>query len=245
MKYTGYRSRGSSYLPAGVKWLLIVNVSVFVVEYLAVALIWRDPFRPFGLVPREVLSYQSHLWQLVTYMFLHGGFWHILINMLTLWMFGMDLERDWGTRRFLEYYFLCGVGAGLCVLAASALFGGMSSRTIGASGAIYGVLLAFGLLYPDRVVLFSFLFPMKARYFVLIIGAVTFLSTFERGSGVSHIAHLGGMIFGYVYLKARLPRVNLLAGWQRRYRDWRLGRARRRFQVYLRKRDSDPDRWIH
>ena len=245
MYYARHRYTGaSSLLPPGVKWLLITNVAVFVLNYFALLLVRSDPFRVFGLVPRQVVG-GGYLWQLVSYMFLHGDFWHILINMLTLWMFGMDLERDWGTRRFLEYYFLCGVGAGVCVIVASALFGGMGSRTIGASGAIFGLLLAFGLLYPNRVILFSFLFPIKAKYFVMIIGAIAFMSSFSGGSGVSHIAHLGGMIFGYLYLKARLPRLNLLAGLQRRYRDWKLGRARKKFQVYLRKHDPKRDRWVH
>jgi len=245
MYYARHRyTAASSFLPPGVKWLLIANVAVFVVEYFAVALTGRDPLRWLGLVPWEVLS-RGHLWQLASYMFLHGGFWHILINLLTLWMFGLDLERDWGTRRFLEYYFLCGVGAGVCVIVASLLFGGMGSRTIGASGAIYGLLLAFGLLYPDRVILFSFLFPIKAKYFVLIIGAIAFMSSFSGGSGVSHIAHLGGMIFGYLYLKTRLPRLDLLAGLKRHYREWKLERARRRFQIYLRKHDPKRDRWVH
>jgi len=244
MYYTRYRQSGPSrLLPPGVKWLLLANVAVFVLNYFAVALFGLNPFRVFGLMPREVLT--GYVWQMASYMFLHGGFWHILINMLTLWMFGVDLERDWGTRRFLEYYFLCGVGAGVCVIVASVLFGGMGSRTIGASGAIYGVLLAFGLLYPDRVVLFSFLFPIKAKYFVMIIGAIAFMSSFSGGSGVSHVAHLGGMIFGYAYLRARVPRLDLLAGFRKRYREWKLARARRKFQVYLRKQDRDRDRWVH
>ena len=244
MYYTRTRSNYSSYLPPAVKWLLIANVAVFVLNYLAMLVWGRDPFRVLGLTPREVLG-KGYLWQLVGYMFVHEGLWHILINMLTLWMFGMDLERGWGRRRFLEYYFLCGAGAGLCVIAASALFGGMGSRTIGASGAVYGLLLAFGMLYPDRVVLFSFLFPMKAKYFVMIIGAIAFLSSFEGGTGVSHVAHLGGMIFGYLYLRMRLPRLNLLSGVRRRYRDWKLARSRRRFRVYLRKHDPNRDRRIH
>ncbi|MBM3745779.1 MAG: rhomboid family intramembrane serine protease [Acidobacteria bacterium] len=247
MYYTRYRPSGASgWLPPGVKWLLLTNAAVFVMDYFAHVLFRGDPFRVFGLVPHQAL-FSGYLWQPVTYLFLHGGFWHILINMLTLWMFGMDLERDWGTRRFLEYFFLCGVGAGVCVIVASALFGGMGIRTIGASGAVYGLLLAFGLLYPNRVVLFSFLFPIKAKYFVMIIGAIAFMSSFSTGSGVSHIAHLGGMIFGYLYLGAKLPRINLLAGLQRRYREWKLARARKRFQVYLRKHDHDQDRdrWVH
>src|SRR5207244_9281421 len=112
--------------------------------------------------------------QLFTYMFLHdpGGFGHILFNMLALWMFGADLERHWGTRKFLKFYFLCGIGAGLCVVVGNYLFGNPLTRTIGASGAIYGLLMAFGVLWPDRTVLFSFLFPIKAKYFVMIIGGI-------------------------------------------------------------------------
>ena len=147
------------------------------------------------------------IWQLVTYMFLHDrGFGHILFNMLTLWMFGMDLERDWGTKHFLKYYFLCGIGAGICDVLVNAALGNLDTRTIGASGAIYGLLLAFGLLYPDRMVLMSFLFPIKAKYFVMIMGAIAFLSSIgSSGSRVSNVAHLGGMLFGYAYLRGRYP----------------------------------------
>jgi membrane associated rhomboid family serine protease len=184
-------------------------------------------------------------------MFLHDptGFGHILFNMLTLWMFGADLERTWGTRRFLQYYFLCGAGAGISVVIANILFGNMASRTIGASGAIYGLLLAFGLLYPDREVLFSFLFPIKAKYFVMILGAIAFLSSISASdNGVSHVAHLGGMVFGYLFLKSktkRKVRVDLGGSLLARYRDWKMERARRKFQVYMRKQDSDRDRWVN
>jgi membrane associated rhomboid family serine protease len=239
----------SDFVPTGVKWLLISNIALFVVYFTAVRLDYGALFYPFGLVPAQVV-HSFAIWQLFTYLFLHSpySFTHILFNMLALWMFGADLERDWGTRRFLKYYFVCGVGAGICVVIGNAIFGSMNTRTIGASGAIFGLLMAFGVLYPDRIVLFSFLFPIKAKYFVMIIGAITFLSSLDgSGSGVSHVAHLGGMIFGYFYLKTeplgrRLGIVDAIRQW---YRAYKLERARRKFQVYLRKKEEKRDRWVH
>jgi membrane associated rhomboid family serine protease len=244
--------RGSfypSFFPAAVKWLLISNVAVWLVFFFAARGELGLFFQPLKLVPYDV-THSLALWQLVTYLFLHDpfGFSHILFNMLTLWMFGVDLEQAWGTRRFLRYYFLCGVGAGLCVVAANLVVGGdMRRATIGASGAIYGLLLAFGMLFPDRIVLFSFLFPMKAKYFVTILGAIAFLSSLGANSNVSNVAHLGGMIFGYIHLKSRLGRVrfSLAGSLDRWYRERKLARAKKRFQVYLRKQDRDSDRWVN
>jgi membrane associated rhomboid family serine protease len=251
MRY-GVRQRpvGFSYsggLPPGVKWLLLVNTVLFVAYYFAVRADAGFLFAPLGLTPRSVVHVVG-IYQLFTYMFLHSpfGFGHILFNMLALWMFGCDLERTWGTRRFLKYYFVCGVGAGICVVIGNALYGTLDTRTIGASGAIYGVLLAFGVLFPDSTVLFSFLFPIKAKYFVMIIGAIAFLSSFgATGSGVSHVAHLGGMLFGYLYLRSGFKRTDFIGSMRRQYEEWRVARARRKFQVYLRKRESDHDRWVH
>jgi len=239
----------SGRFPAAVKWLLISNITVFLAGFFATVFTGRDPLRSLALVPWQVLQH-GYLWQLFTYLFLHGGLTHILFNMFTLWMFGPDLERAWGSRAFLRYYFLCGVGAGVCVIAANLLAGDLYTRTLGSSGAIYGLLLAYGLLYPDRTVLFSFLFPIPAKYFVMIIGAIAFLGSFgAAGSGVSHVAHLGGMLFGYVYMKTGLrrrvgpERAGLLTVLRAHYRDWKVRRARRKFEVYLRKRDQD--RWVH
>ncbi len=245
-RYPSSRSFYYNPMPKGVKWLLIVNIGIFVVQFFATRFGFGGIFLDFALWPRAVVSVLA-VWQLVTYLFLHGGFGHILFNMFALWMFGSDLERDWGTKRFLEYYFLCGIGAGVCVVVASALFGGMDVPTIGSSGAIYGLLLAFGVLYPDRIVLFSFLFPIKAKHFVMIIGALAFLSSFAGSqSNVSHVAHLGGMIFGYVFLRRGLrSRIRVVEPLSRHYHNWKVQRARRKFKVYMRKHNGDRDRWVN
>ncbi len=197
----------------------------------------------FALWPLQPIDGQSyfHFWQIITYAFLHStdNITHLLFNMLGLWMFGADLERTWGTQRFLTYYFLCGGGAAICVIVANLFFGSLDTRTIGASGAIYGLLMAFGLLYPDRTVLFSFLFPIKAKYFVMILGAIAFLSSFGSNNGVSNVAHLGGMLFGYVYLRMKFRHVD----WSylgKQYQQWKLQRAKKKFQVYMRKHGPGP-----
>lgn len=242
-RYTGFSYSGS--IPPGVKWLLISNVAVFLIYFLT-ARAGEGIFYPFGLIPSAVVHYFA-IWQLVTYLFLHSPyeFSHILFNMLSLWMFGSDLERTWGTRRFLQFYFLCGVAAGLCVVAGNYLYGTPDTRTIGASGAIYGVMMAFAMLFPDTTIIFI-LFPIRAKYFVMILGALAFLSSLRAGGGtVSHVAHLGGLVFGYLYLKwRRHPRFDLLGPMERRYQQWKIDRAKRKFQVYLRKRGSD-DRWVN
>jgi len=151
-----------------------------------------------GLVP--VLTWKKlFLWQFFTYMFLHGGISHILFNLLALWMFGGELENFWGSRRFLFYFFFCGVGAGLCTVLVSPY---QMIPVVGASGAIYGLLLAFGWLFPDRPILIYFLFPIPAKYFVIIFGFLEFLyfSRGGTGGGISHITHLGGLLFGLVFM---------------------------------------------
>lgn len=257
MAYRNYTlpQRPSGHFPEGVKWLLIANISLFVLYYFSVITGVGGYWEPFGLVPGDVVRSLA-VWQLVTYMFLHDpfGFSHILFNMLALWMFGADLERTWGRQNFLKYYFLCGIGAGVCVVVANLLFSSnLNTRTIGASGAIYGLLFAFGYLYPDREILFSFLFPMKAKYFVMIVGAIAFLSSIGgSGGGVSHVAHLGGMLIGYLYLRraksSRRPayaRASTADTLRAKYKEWKVQRARRKFEVYMRKREQDRDRFVH
>jgi len=226
-----------------VKWLLIINIAMFVLSYVMAALGFGRPFRLLALTPVAVV-FHLQVYQLATYLFLHGGFWHLIVNMFTLWMFGATLEQDWGTRRFLKYYFLCGVGAGICDVVVNAAIGNWGTSTIGASGAVYGLLLAFGVMYPNQVVLMSFLFPIKAKYFVMIYGAIALLSSLNVNSGVSDVAHLGGMLFGLLYLKVKLPQVKTV-DLRSRYKQWKLQRAKRKFQVYLRKHNQNRDRWVN
>jgi membrane associated rhomboid family serine protease len=238
-----YRLRKSiiyGYFPPGVKWLLISNTVIFLLQSFGGRAL--QGFLSLGtLVPMLVVfRFPLFVYQLFTYMFLHGGISHLLFNMLALWMFGLPLEQTWGTRRFLKYYFLCGVGAGICDTVVNVLLHHNSS-TIGASGAIYGLLLAFGVLFPDTTILMNFLFPIKAKYMVMIYGAVALYSSLGSGnSGVSNLAHLGGMLFGLMYLKVpiRMPGFLPALDIGGRYRQWKMQRAKRKFQVYMRKHDG-------
>jgi len=233
----------ASNFPNGVKWLLIINTAVFLLSAMARVTSFGEIFNLFALVPRAVV-YHLAIWQLFTYLFLHGGVWHLLFNMLTLWMFGVTLERAWGTRRFLKYYFICGIGAGICDVTVNALLGNWSTSTIGASGAIYGVLLAFGVLYPESTILFLFLFPIQAKYFVMIYGALALLGAMNVNSGVSNVAHLGGMLFGLLYLKVRFPVLDMYEV-RRWYRTYKMQRAKKKFQVYMRKHGSGRGPWVN
>jgi membrane associated rhomboid family serine protease len=243
MRYdTRHRSYNySGYLPTGVKWLLITNIVLFVLSWFGGELL-APHLLMLALAPVMVIKH-FFIWQLVTYLFLHSGIFHILFNMLTLWWAGTPLEQDWGTRRFLKYYFLCGIGAGLCDVTVNAIMGNWGTHTVGASGAIFGLLLAFAVLYPNQPVIF-FIFPMKAKYMVMIVGAIAFLGAFQVNTGVSDIAHLGGMAFGYAYLRLRFLRVDM-GYFRREYNAWKLRRAKKRFQVYLRKHGSDRDTWVN
>jgi membrane associated rhomboid family serine protease len=170
-------------------------------------------------------------------MFLHGSPFHIFFNMLTLFMFGNELERYWGTHRFLNYYFVTGIGAGICSWVVAPNSG---SVIIGASGAIYGLLLAYGMTYPNRIVYVNFLLPIKVKWLVLIMGAMAFVSSIGgTDTGVANIAHLGGMVIGFLYLKGK--------EWLDKYRYFSQERQReqlkRQFEVYYgdvrRKIDED------
>ncbi len=242
-----YRSRGRALgvfytpgFPPGVKWLLISNAAIFLFTFFVGRLSLLE------LVPYAVINLFA-VWQLFTYMFLHGGFGHIIWNMLALWMFGADLERLWGTKRFLKFYFFCGVGAGICVVLLNYIlpWGNKLVPTIGSSGAIFGILLANAMLFPNRTILWGFLIPIQMKWFVLIIGVVTFISSFQVNTGVSEFAHLGGMLFGYLFLKSPRAGFDPLGPLLRQYQQWKIQRAKKKFQVYLRKQGSDQDPWVH
>jgi membrane associated rhomboid family serine protease len=238
----GYLS--SSGLPPGIRALLISNVAVFAITFFLGRRL-SGTIDLLMLRPSDVVTH-GYLWQLATYMFLHQGIGHILFNMLALWMFGTEFERLWGTRRFLNFYFFCGIGAGLCVILGNYLFGNPDVGTVGSSGAIYGILLASAVMWPDRQMLFYFLIPIKMKYFVAIIGAIAFLNSFNPASPVSDVAHLGGMLFGYVFLKLpRMRGVDPVGALRESYSAWKLQRAKKKFQVYMRKKGSDRDRTIH
>ena len=200
MKYQFQSNPGEfSYKPTlftnAIKVLVSVNFGIFVLQTLSNA---EGLFFPlFGLVPRMVWS-ELMIWQPFTYLFFHGGIWHVLINMFGLWMFGSELERLWGKSHFLKFYFVTGVGSGLLTM----LFSLQSiTPIVGASGAVYGVLLAYGLTYPNRQIYLYGIIPIKSIWFVIGIGMIAFMSSFNNISQVSHITHLSGMLIGYLMLK--------------------------------------------
>jgi membrane associated rhomboid family serine protease len=192
-----YSDRTFGFGPGGitkaVKYLLLINVSVFILEYL-----WGPKLiNIFGLTP--ALIKRGYIWQLGTYMFLHGGLFHILFNMFALWMFGCEIERTWGSREFVKYYFLTGIGAGVFTFLLSI---NSYIPTIGASGAIFGILVAFAVMFPDRLIYLYFILPVKAKYLVAFFVVIEFLASFQHTSdGIGHFAHLGGMVIGYIYIK--------------------------------------------
>lgn len=204
-----------------VQYLIIANLVGYLIELIARVIYPFDPGIHLSLIPAEVLQ-KGAVWQLVTYMFLHAplpNIWHILFNMFALWMFGNSLERVWGFRRFMVYYFVTGIGAGIITLIVASiadpaphcqlLLSQACIPNIGASGAIYGVLLAFAMRFPEQPI-FVFFLPMPAKYAVFLMGAISFLSGVTgTNPGVGHFAHLGGILVGYLFIKWQ--------GWSSRY----------------------------
>lgn len=184
-----------SVFPPAVKHLIIVNALVFLA--LTTPTIGDILFRIGALWPLGHQYFEP--WQLVSYMFLHGSLGHIFFNLFALWIFGQAIENFWGTKRFTIYYFLTGIGAAIIHM----FIGGGGAPTVGASGAVYGILLAFGMMFPDRyIVLLIPPIPIKAKYFVAIFGAIELFSgVLSPGSGIAHFAHLGGMIVGFILIK--------------------------------------------
>ncbi len=192
-----------------VKKLMIINGAIFLL------MAFTGLFSPgipaliknnFGLSHLGFAG-QFKLWQIFTYMFIHGSFFHVLMNLFALWMFSGDLEQLWGGRRFLRYYLTTGIGAGICIAIMNFIIAekyGVSPVTIGASGAVYAILLAYGLTWPDRQVLIWFVIPMKMKYMVILFGLFEFFGTLGSVSGgggnISHIGHLGGLLSGLVVL---------------------------------------------
>lgn len=244
-------------LTPAIRNIIIACTAVFLIQTLVNLLlapgaqVWY--LEEFGLVPLAV-THGLRLWQPFTYLFLHGGIGHLLFNMLFLWMFGVDLERTWGTHRFYVYYFLTGIGAGLLNVLVKTLLdphgtgSAVLNPTIGASGAIYGVLLAAAIVFPDRQV-WLIPFPVQIPMKIYVAGAIAiefFATLGTGGDSVSHITHLGGALVGYLYLRRGL----FLYRVRNDYLDWKRRRARRKFEVYMRDHKGEPprnsdDRWVN
>ncbi|HMK52172.1 MAG TPA: rhomboid family intramembrane serine protease [Thermodesulfobacteriota bacterium] len=195
MTYYRYRFSFGYGLTPVIKNLMIIMGATFLLQMLVGG--WMEFY--FGLIP--ILVWKKYfLWQLFTYIFLHGGFSHIFFNLLALWWFGGELENYWGSKKFLFYFLFCGIGAGICtVLFTPDIY--QRIPVIGASGAIYGILLAFAWLFPNRPILIYFLFPVPAKYMVIIFGLIEFFSSMGgSGGGVAHLTHLGGLLFGFFYM---------------------------------------------
>jgi membrane associated rhomboid family serine protease len=236
---------------AAVIWLLSINTGIyflFLLSNLARLPVHYYAIEYFALVP-ELAIQHGYLWQIVTYGFLHFEFWHWFGNMLALWMFGAAIEGAWGSRRFVELYGVGVIGGALTTIAISytRVLGTPETPTIGASAGVFAVLIAFGMLFGENeIMLIPFPFLIKAKYFVGILIVVTLALAISGGNSVAYVAHLGGLFFGYLYVK-RGPRKGLNLGLAETYYSlhnsyyrWKRRRAARKFEVYMRKHDR-PD----
>jgi membrane associated rhomboid family serine protease len=243
---------GPPITPPVIKQLLIANLAVFVAQVAGLI-----PVALLAATPTDFWT-RFWVWQPFSYMWLHGGLGHIAANMFSLWMFGSPLAMAWGTQRFLRFYLLCGVGAGLLIVSypwVPVLLGittpaGLSIPTLGASGAVFGVLLAYSLTWPDRTIMF--IFPPVAFRAIWLIPILFFLEIYFGPPNVSHLGHLGGVLIGWLLLRARGDTGRLLSIEQVRFR-WRRWRMRRRLRAVQNDewsaRSRDDDRpggpWLH
>ncbi len=199
---------GFSLFPPVIKTLLITNLAVFFIQILGNEIIVSGDLvlsqvllKYFALIPIGTFSDASfYPWQLITYQFMHGDFSHIFFNMFALWMFGMEIENMWGSKKFLIFYLTSGVVAGLCHLFLSPLLGAVAAPTIGASGAVFGVLIAFALFFPNRYIFLYFLIPVKAKYLIGFLIVFEFLAINSAQSNIAHLAHLGGALAGFLFI---------------------------------------------
>jgi membrane associated rhomboid family serine protease len=253
----GPRTSWGGMLTPAIRNIIIVCTGVFLLQTLLklfFPISWTLWFQSeFGLVPLAV-THGLRFWQPLTYLFLHDGILHILFNMLFLWMFGSDLERTWGTHRFYVYFFVTGIGAGCTTVLVKTLLYALGVHvsllipTIGASGAIYGVLLAAAIVFPDRQI-WLIPFPVTIPMRIYVAGAIAiefFLTLGQGGDNVSHVTHLGGALVGYLYLRRGL----FLYRARNEYLDWKRRRAKRKFEVYMRDHKDEPpggsdDRWVN
>ncbi len=232
-----------------VLWLIGINTGVYIFMALfGSRLSLLFDVRHLELIPAEVVQ-RGFIWQLVTYSFLHASIGHWFWNMFGLWMFGSAFENAWGTRRLLELYFIGVVGAAITTIALSFghILGNPEQATIGASGGIFAILIAFGILFADReIMMIPFPLAIKAKYFVGILIVITLVLAISGGGNVAYVAHLGGLLFGWLYVrrgpKAALVNANFSEryyGMRNSYYRWKRRRAAKKFEVYMREHDRD------
>jgi membrane associated rhomboid family serine protease len=232
-------------------WLLGINTGIFLlIALLGVARISVESFVNFyfGLMPALVVQH-GWIWQIFTYSFIHFGFMHWFGNMLGLWMFGAAIEQAWGSRRFLELYFIGVIGAAVTTVAISYahVLGSPVQTTVGASGGVFAILMAFGMLFADNeIMMIPFPFLIKAKYFVGILIVATLALAMMGGGNVAYVAHLGGLLFGYLYVKRGLKPAMVNVNFSERYYGirnayyrWKRRRAAKKFEVYMRQHNRD------
>jgi len=200
--------------------IIAINVVVLLLQGVSPAIDYY-----FALTPQLVVQ-RLYVWQVVSYMFLHGGFMHLFFNMLMLWIFGPTIEAVWGSRQFLRYYLICGVGGAVAMMLLS-----YHSRVVGASGAIMGLYLAYAMMFPDSRIYLYFLFPVKAKYLIMGLAVLQLVNGLSGPSGIAYFAHLGGMATGLFFFRAQV------LNWFR----FRTG-ARRRWDHYKRERNEQESR---
>jgi len=236
-----------------IKILLAINAGVYVFGLVLVAIgqghLANTILSPLALRAHDVVH--GHIYQLLTYGFLHAGFFHLFFNMLMLWMFGSMLEVPWGSRRFMEFFLFGVVGAGIGTVALAYTVGSIihlnpSTTTVGASGGIYAIFMAAAMLFGDQeVFMFPLPFTIRLKYMVGILAFVALVGALGDSGGTANAAHLSGLLFGYIYVKF-VPRRGLLFslsetsyGITNRYHRWKRRRAGKKFQVYMKKHNQD------
>jgi membrane associated rhomboid family serine protease len=231
-------------MPPAVKGLLIANVVIYLLQLVT----QRTLVVMFGLIPAAVIR-NFEIWRLATYMFLHGGLLHILINMFILWMFGVTIEQTWGTKRFLFYYFMTGIAGGIF---STAFQPSSMVPTIGASGAIYGLLAAYAVMFPNQIMYLYFIIPMKVKYAVLLFVGLEFVASLgSTPDGIGHLAHLGGAVVGFIYLKLdwrlriwgrKLSPLRFIDGLRYRTKSRKLEQNRRQAEDVMKRVDEILDK---
>lgn len=237
-------------LTPAVKYLLITIVASFLVQLTLSAL--QFPFVDYFGFSSSTFFLKGRLWQIVTYSFLHGSIFHILFNCMGLYMLGPELENRWGTQKFAMFYGLCAIGGGVfqsVVWGVAKLFAPETAALvgaefiIGASGALYGLFVAFGRLYGDAQILVMMIFPLKAKYFVMILTAIEIISAiFFNNAGVAHLVHLGGLVTGFGLLFFKGPALNGRGGYSfLRKKTLDRDEVKRRLNLIVNRRDGDDD----